>query len=94
MTFCHYRAIAGAPGTRYHRFRFMGFSIVDVLGTIVMGILLARYLHKSPLLVTICLFILGIIVHRIFCVDTALNVLIFGHVTNSTGETLTEEGRI
>jgi F0F1-type ATP synthase assembly protein I len=94
MSFCPYRDIAGAPGTGFHRFRFMGFSIVDVLGTIGMGILLARYLNKSPLRVTIGLFILGIIVHRLFCVNTHLNVLLFGEIPNNTGETLTEEGKI
>ena len=33
MAKCPYKNIAGEPGTGYHQWRVLGFSIVDIVGT-------------------------------------------------------------
>ena len=76
MNLCEYRHIFGKEGEGAHSYRFLDFAIVDVLLTILGGAIISL-LFKTNLLITIVfLFILGIILHYIFCVETTLNKMI------------------
>ena len=77
MSLCKYKDILGKPGKGIHSYRFMGVAIVDVIMTII-GALLISFLIKKPfLLVLIVLFVLGIILHHLFCVRTTIDKLLF-----------------
>lgn len=55
-------------------------AVVDVMLTILAGYLISRAFRVSFLWVCVVLFILGIVMHRLFCVNTTVNKMIFGVV--------------
>jgi hypothetical protein len=55
----------------------MGVAIADVIMTIIGAILISFFLKKSLVYTCITLFILGIILHRLFCVRTTIDKLLF-----------------
>ena len=75
--FCEYKDIIGKVGQGVHSYRFLNIAIVDVVATI----LLAYGIHKmlnSPFLITLfVVFLLGILAHRVFCVRTTIDKLLF-----------------
>ena len=74
---CKYKDIIGKPGEGAHAYRFLGISIVDVL-TVLLAAFLISWIYKISLFYTIIpLFFSGIIVHRMFCVHTAMDRLLF-----------------
>lgn len=73
---CKYKYALGVPGQGVHSHIF-GVAIVDCIMTIIGGALLA-YLFKWSYFWTIfILFILGIVLHRVFCVKTTLDKVLF-----------------
>jgi hypothetical protein len=67
----------GVPNKGVHSYRFLGLAIVDVIMTIVLALLIS-YFCKIPFIYTsISLFLLGIILHRLFCVRTTIDKLLF-----------------
>uniref|UniRef100_A0A6C0D2Y8 Uncharacterized protein n=1 Tax=viral metagenome TaxID=1070528 RepID=A0A6C0D2Y8_9ZZZZ len=74
---CPYKNALGVPGQGNH-FHVFGIAIVDVIMTIVGGALLAYIFKWSYLWTILILFILGIILHRLFCVKTTVDILFFG----------------
>lgn len=68
-----HRDIFGKPRKGVHSLRIMDVAIVDYVGTIGIAFLL-RYLTKVPIeICTIGAFILSILAHIVFGVDTATN---------------------
>jgi len=77
MDLCKYKDIFGKPNTGAHKYRFLGVAIIDVILTIIGGYFIAIF-FKLPILYTIIvLFILGIIAHRLFCIRTTIDKLLF-----------------
>ena len=74
---CKYKDIIGKPGEGAHSFRFLGFSVVDVLVTLLAALLISWIFKISLFYTIIPLFFSGIIVHRMFCVNTAIDRLLF-----------------
>jgi hypothetical protein len=76
---CKYKDIFGKVGTGVHSYRIFNIAIVDVLFTILgaylIHLLIPRYSFAHTLLF---LFVLGIILHRLFCVRTTIDKLLFG----------------
>lgn len=67
----------GTPGKGFHSARFMGFSIGDTAGTILLSILISKYYNIDQIKVFIILFTLGELMHWYFSVDTAF-IRLFG----------------
>jgi hypothetical protein len=78
--FCEYKDIFGKVGEGVHSYRVFNIAIVDVIATIIMAYLLKIFVFpkRSFLKLTIILFLLGIILHRLFCVKTTVDKYIFG----------------
>lgn len=78
--FCEYKDIFGKVGEGVHSYRIFNIAIVDVIATIIMAYLLKIFVFpkRSFLKLTIILFLLGIILHRLFCVKTTIDKYIFG----------------
>lgn len=82
MDLCKYKNALGVPNKGIHSYRFFGVAIADVIMTIL-GSFLISYLFKySFLYTTITLFVLGIVLHRLFCVRTTIDKLLFPNVKN------------
>jgi hypothetical protein len=74
--FCNYKNALGIPGQGVH-FHVFGIAIMDVIMTILGGSFLA-YVFKWNYLWTIFIFfVLGIALHRLFCVKTTLDKALF-----------------
>jgi hypothetical protein len=79
---CKYKYALGVPGKGIHSYRLFGVAIADVIMTII-GSFIISYLFKLPFLyVTLFVFILGIFLHRIFCVRTTIDKLLFPSLIN------------
>mgnify|MGYP003328893538 FL=1 len=75
---CKYKDIIGAPGTGIHSIRLFNIAIIDVLATIFLAILLKIFLKKVNFLyILFFVFFLGILIHRMFCVKTTIDQLLF-----------------
>lgn len=74
---CKYRNALGVPGKGAHSIRFAGLAIVDVILTVIGGYIISRVLHTSFAWTTVGFFLLGIILHRMFCVRTTIDKLLF-----------------
>jgi hypothetical protein len=73
----------GDPNEGVHSIRFLNLAVVDVLSTLVVALLISlifKFDVLQTLLSILTCFVLGIIAHRLFCVDTALNVAMFGRL--------------
>ena len=77
MDFCKYKDFFGAPNTGLHRYRIFDLAIIDVIFTIITGYLIAKLFNISVYNTIIILFILGILMHRLFCVRTTIDKLLF-----------------
>jgi hypothetical protein len=82
-SFCPFKQfseIFGRPNEGVHSYRFLNLAIVDVIGTIVIAYIIAKIFNLNPWITIIFAFVIGIILHRLFCVNTTINKLIFGEV--------------
>ena len=83
MNLCKYKNIFGEPGTGVHSIRIFNIAIIDVILTILGGILIQTillqwfHIYIELTIVLVSLFILGILLHRLFCVRTTIDKLLF-----------------
>ena len=67
----------GEPGMGIHKYRVAGISIVDVLVVIVCGLFISYFSGWSIYPVLVVLFVSGIVIHRLFCVRSGIDKLLF-----------------
>lgn len=73
---CQYKNIFGKPGEGIHKYRVFNIAIVDTVLTIIVALLIS-YIFKTNIWITlIILFLLGIVFHKIFCVQTTIDKLL------------------
>jgi hypothetical protein len=77
MSLCKYKNALGIPNKGIHSYRFMGVAIMDVIMTILAAYLISIFFKYNFIYTTLVLFILGIILHRLFCVRTTVDKLLF-----------------
>jgi F0F1-type ATP synthase assembly protein I len=81
MNLSEYADMFGKPNQDIHAYRIGPFASVDLIGTLVIGGLIGYFLIDQSIMGMIagmlCLILLGIIMHLIFGVKTALNVMLF-----------------
>jgi hypothetical protein len=82
MNLCKYKNSLGIPNKGIHSYRFLGLAIVDVVMTIIAALLISYFFKLSFVYTTLALFVLGIILHRLFCVRTTIDKLLFPNVKN------------
>lgn len=78
--FADYSNILGEPNKGIHATRFLDIAILDVIGTIFGAGIISYSFNFKFWKVLIILFIMGIILHWMFCVNTTVNKWIFGVV--------------
>lgn len=77
---CQYKHTFGVEGQGFHSYRVLNIAVFDFIGTIVIAWLISLMfnIHFGYVLVTA--FALGIVLHRVFCVNTTINKILFGVV--------------
>jgi hypothetical protein len=76
--FCKHKDIFGEVKKGAHSYRLFNIAIVDVLATLLVAWLISWSLHYNFVFVLVCLFVIGIIMHRLFCVRTTIDKWLFG----------------
>jgi hypothetical protein len=75
---CKYKNIFGKVNESVHSHRIFNLAIVDVIFTILIAFLIYLFIPKyNFFIILLCLFILGIILHRLFCVRTTIDKFLF-----------------
>jgi len=77
LDLCKYSDYLGSPNKGVHQYRMFGVAIVDVIMTIFGGYILAKLFSVRPIVSISFLFLLGIALHRLFCVRTAVDAMLF-----------------
>jgi len=77
LNLCKYKDILGKPGQGVHSYRIFNIAIVDVLLTILAAYLISYFFKTGFIYTLIFMFVLGIISHRLFCVRTTIDKLLF-----------------
>ena len=80
MLFCQYKDIFGKPNEGVHSYRLFNIAIVDLGMTLIGGYLMHTfYFNKYMSLFEFILLLLlfGVFVHKLFCVKTTINNIIF-----------------
>ena len=76
--FCQYNKIFGEPNTGVHQYRIFNIAIVDVIITFVLAYILTLFNPQFEFKKTsLILFLLGIFFHRLFCVKTNIDKILF-----------------
>ena len=73
---CKYKNAAGKAGSKEYT-RIFTIRIIDLVSVIVGSYLLSYMLGTSFLKTLVIIFVFGIIVHRMFCVRTAVDKMLF-----------------
>jgi hypothetical protein len=85
MSLCEYKDIFGKPGEGAHSIRLFNIAVIDVLATIILALVIHQILLERIFGITYIsiwwviggCFISGIIAHRLFCVRTTVDKLLF-----------------
>lgn len=77
MSLCKYKNVLGLPNKGIHSYRLFGVAIADVIMTIIGAWLISYFFKISFTNTLITLFVLGIFLHRAFCVRTTIDKLLF-----------------
>lgn len=80
MSLCKYKNVFGKEGEGVHSIRLFNVAVVDVLMTLLVCWIISIYFNLQFFWVALCGFIIGILAHRLFCVNTTINKMIFGVV--------------
>lgn len=80
LSLCKYKHVFGVEAEGFHSYRILNIAIFDVIGTIIIAWLISITFNIYFGYVIVCAFVLGIIMHRVFCVNTTINKYIFGVV--------------
>ena len=77
---CKYKDIFGKVGQGVHSYRLFGVAIVDVLLTILCAYIiyiLGLFPKYNYACILLGLFLLGIVLHHLFCVRTTIDKILF-----------------
>ena len=74
---CQYKNALGIPDKGIHSYRLFGVAIVDVIMTIFGAFIIAFFFKYNFIYTLAFLFLLGICLHRLFCVRTTVDKLLF-----------------
>lgn len=77
ISICPYKHIFGKPAEGAHSYRIFNIAIIDVICTIIGAYFISNYWNLDIKEVLIVLFLLGIIIHRLFCVETTIDKFLF-----------------
>ncbi len=77
MDLCKYKNSLGTPGVGVHSYRVFDVAIVDVIFTIIGAFIISLAFKIDFMWSCVGLFSAGIFLHRLFCVRTTVDRLLF-----------------
>lgn len=77
MNLCDYKDSLGKPSEGLHSYRLFDIAIIDVIFMVCGAYAIASYTGESFLLCLLAIFVIGIVMHRVFCVRTTIDKLLF-----------------
>ena len=79
MNFCKYKDLIGKPREGIHaaRIPYVDLAFNDIGITVFGSIILAILFGWHPFNTVVVVFLLGILIHRLFCVRTTIDKLLF-----------------
>ena len=77
MSLCKYKDAFGKIGSGIHSYRIFDVAILDFVVTAIVAYIITLLTGIRFLYTSIGLFVLGIFAHRLFCVQTTIDKLLF-----------------
>ena len=77
FSLCPYKTLTGKPNEGSHSYRLFNLSIFDTVVTIAVCYGISKYYKLEFSEVLIIAFLMGIISHHLFCVDTTIEKILF-----------------
>jgi len=78
MNPCQYKDLFGKPNEGLRKkLRLFDISLVDAVPAIILGLFLSKIFNTTKINGVIVVILLGIFFHKLFCVETTLNKLLF-----------------
>ena len=77
MGLCQCKDMLGEPGKGLHSYRVGNIAIVDLGLTILGAFIMSRLLGTNFIITLLALLLLGVILHRVFCVRTTVDKFLF-----------------
>ena len=74
---CSYKDIFGKPNEGIHSRRFLGVAFWDTFMTVIGALALAYFYNLNVYRTLAYAFLSGILLHRIFCVQTTIDKTLF-----------------
>jgi fatty acid desaturase len=74
---CKYKDLFGEPRKGLRKYRIFDIAILDVAVVIVIGLAISFFTKMNIWIVLGILFLSGIIAHRVFCVRTGVDQMLF-----------------
>lgn len=74
---CQYKDALGVPGEGIHSYRIFNLAIVDIVLTLLAAWVISYSFNINFFHVAVAMFLLGIFLHRVFCVRTTVDKLLF-----------------
>ena len=75
---CIFKDILGKPGEGIHSYRIFGLAAVDLILTFFVALVPYLIFRGNYFIYLLLFFLLGIVLHRLFCVKTTVDKLLFG----------------
>lgn len=77
---CRFKHVFGKEREGVHAWRVFDVAVVDLVATLAIGVAISAWTGWNVVVVCVTLLALGIVAHRAFCVNTKINVALFGVV--------------
>jgi hypothetical protein len=77
---CKYKNAFGEPRAGLRKYRIFNIAIMDTVVVIIIGYFISIFMKWPLLNVLAVLFISGIIIHRMFCVRTGIDKIVFPNI--------------
>ena len=77
ISLCPYKNLFGNPHEGIHKHKIFDISVMDSLMTVGVAYGIYRYYNQDFKIILVILILLGIIIHRLFCVKTTIDKLLF-----------------
>lgn len=74
---CKYKNAFGIPGEGLRKYRVFDIAIYDTVVVVVIGLIFSWFSGYNIWIVLAVLFVSGIIAHKMFCVRTGVDKLLF-----------------
>lgn len=77
LSLCKYKNLFGKPEEGIRKYRIFNIAIMDTAVVIIIAILFSYFTGYNIWITLVVLFISGIIAHRLFCVRSGVDKLLF-----------------